>query len=171
MNFLIRSLTSLIYVGLLLGSLYIDAVFFSIVLLLMAIIAQWELQKITNKKIILSYLLFPAGYMIAQFTPESLPYIMGLGVLGSLIMLSFFSSSNTPSYSLTAVYFLSLFQISIPLILLALLGESNPLYVLYFFGINSKLLYFLYFCIFVMFCIFCVFCILIFFGISASGIN
>jgi phosphatidate cytidylyltransferase len=60
---------------------------------------------------------------------------MGLGVLGSVIMLSFFSSSNTSSYSLTVVYFLSLFQICIPLILLALLGESNPLFVLYFFGI------------------------------------
>lgn len=135
MNFLIRSLTSLIYVGLLLGSLYIDAVFFSIVLLLIAIIAQWELQKITNKKIILSYLFFPLAYAVAQFTPESLPYLMSLGVLGSVFMLSFFSSSNTSSYSPTVVYFISLFQISIPLILLALLGESNPLYVLYFFGI------------------------------------
>ena len=135
MNFLIRSLTSFLYVGLLLGSLYIDATLFSVVLFMMAVIAQWELQRITNKKIILSYLFFPAGYMIAQFTPESLPYLMGLGVLGSVIMLSFFSSSNTSSYSLTVVYFLSLFQISIPLILLALLGESNPLYVLYFFVI------------------------------------
>ena len=135
MNFLIRSLTSFLYVGLLLGSLYIDATLFSVVLFMMAVIAQWELQRITNKKIILSYLFFPAGYMIAQFTPESFPYLMGLGVLGSVIMLSFFSSSNTLSYSLTVVYFLSLFQISIPLILLALLGESNPLYVLYFFGI------------------------------------
>ena len=135
MNFLIRSLTSFLYVGLLLGSLYIDATLFSVVLFMMAVIAQWELQRITNKKIILSYLFFPAGYIIAQFTPESLPYLMGLGVLGSVIMLSFFSSSNTSSYSLTVVYFLSLFQISIPLILLALLGESNPLYVLYFFGI------------------------------------
>ena len=135
MNFLIRSLTSFLYVGLLLGSLYIDATLFSVVLFMMAVIAQWELQRIANKKIILSYLFFPAGYMIAQFTPESLPYLMVLGVLGSVIMLSFFSSSNTSSYSLTVVYFLSLFQICIPLILLALLGESNPLYVLYFFGI------------------------------------
>ena len=135
MNFLIRSLTSFLYVGLLLGSLYIDATLFSVVLFMMAAIAQWELQRIANKKIILSYLFFPAGYMIAKFTPESLPYLMGLGVLGSVIMLSFFSSSNTSSYSLTVVYFLSLFQICIPLILLALLGESNPLYVLYFFGI------------------------------------
>jgi phosphatidate cytidylyltransferase len=102
---------------------------------MMAVIAQWELQRIANKKIILSYLFFPAGYMIAQFTPESLPCLMGLGVLGSVIMLSFFSSSNTSSYSLTVVYFLSFFQICIPLILLALLGESNSLYVLYFFGI------------------------------------
>jgi phosphatidate cytidylyltransferase len=136
MNFLIRSLTSFLYVGLLLGSLYIDATLFSVVLFMMAVIAQWELQRITNKKIILSYLFFPAGYMIAQFTPESLPYlIMGLGVLGSVIVLSFFSSSNTSSYSLTVVYFLSLFQICIPLLLLAQLGKSNPIYALYFFGI------------------------------------
>jgi phosphatidate cytidylyltransferase len=101
----------------------------------MAIIAQWELQSITNKKTVLSYLFFPAGYMIAQFTPEYFAYLIGLGVLGSVVMLSFFSSSNKLSYSLKVVYFFSLFQICIPLILLALLGESNPLYVLYFFGI------------------------------------
>jgi phosphatidate cytidylyltransferase len=135
MNFLIRSLTSFLYVGLLLGSLYINATLFSVVLFLMALIAQWELQRITNKKIILSYLFFPAGYMIAQFTPEYLPYLIGLGVLGSVVMLSFFSSSNKSSYTLKAVYFFSLFQICIPLVLLALLGESNPIYVLYFFGI------------------------------------
>ena len=66
MNFLIRSLTSFLYVGLLLGSLYIDATLFTLVLLLMAIIAQWELQKITNKKIILSYLFFPLTYVAVK---------------------------------------------------------------------------------------------------------
>ena len=70
MNFLIRSLTSFLYVGLLLGSLYIDATFFTVVLFLMSIIAQWELQKITNKKIILSYLFFPLVYVAVQLNPE-----------------------------------------------------------------------------------------------------
>ena len=135
MNFLIRSFTSLIYVGLLLGSLYIDAVFFSIVLLLMGIIAQWELQKITNKKIILSYLFFPVAYTVAQFTTEYIPYIVSIGVFGSLSMLGLFRNSNKLSYSVKFVYFFSLFHICIPLILLALLGQSNPMYVLYFFGI------------------------------------
>lgn len=135
MNFLIRSLTSFLYVGLLLGSLYIDATFFSVVLFLMAIIAQWELQRITDKKIILSYLFFPVVFATVQMNPEYYPYLVGAAVVGSLGMLGFFGNSNQLSYSKTAVYFLSLFQICIPLILLAFLGKSNPIYVLYFFGI------------------------------------
>lgn len=135
MNFLIRSLTSFLYVGLLLGSLYIDATFFSVVLFLMAIIAQWELQRITNKKIILSYLFFPVVFAAVQMNPEYYHYLVGAAVVGCLGMLGFFSNSNQLSYSKAAVYFLSLFQICIPLILLALLGKSNPIYVLYFFGI------------------------------------
>ena len=135
MNFLIRSLTSLLYVGLLLGSLYIDAIFFAVVLFFMAIIAQWELQRITNKKIILSYLFFPLVFASVYLNPEYHTYLVGTGVIGCLCMLSFFSNSNTLSYSKTTVYFLSLFQICIPLVLLALLGKSNPIYVLCFFCI------------------------------------
>ena len=76
MNFLIRSLTSFLYVGLLLGSLYIDATFFSVVLFLMAIIAQWELQRITDKKIILSYLFFPRYQVRCLFVY----YPQGMGI-------------------------------------------------------------------------------------------
>ena len=44
-------------------------------------------------------------------------------------------NSNTLTYSVKFVYVFSLFHICIPLILLALLGQSTPMYVLYFFGI------------------------------------
>ncbi len=135
MNFLIRSLTSFLYVGLLLGSLYIDATLFTVVLFLIAIIAQWELQKITNKKIILSYLFFPLTYVAVQVNSEYHLYLISVAVIGSLGMLGFFSNSKQLRYSKAAVYFLSLFQICIPLLLLAQLGKSNPIYVLYFFGI------------------------------------
>ncbi|MBL18425.1 MAG: hypothetical protein CMC82_01155 [Flavobacteriaceae bacterium] len=135
MNFLIRSLTSFIYVGLLLGSLYIDATFFTAILFLMAIIAQWELQTITKKKIVLSYLFFPFAYFAFQLNPEYYPYLVDVAVVGCLGMLSFFSNSKQLRYSKAAVYYLGLFQICIPLLLIAQLGKSNPMYVLYFFGI------------------------------------
>ena len=136
MNFLIRSFNSLIYVVLLLGSLYIDAVFFSIVLLLIAILAQVELHKINNNNIIFIYMFFPAAYQFTQFTHAYLHYIVSIGVFGSLSMLGLFRNSNKLSYSVKFVYFFSLFHICIPLILLALLGQSNPMYVLYFFGVK-----------------------------------
>ena len=135
MNFLIRSLTSFLYVGLLLGSLYIESTFFSLVLFVMSIIAQWELQRITDKKIILSYLFFPAVYTLVQLNHEYFPYLIGAGVTGCLVMLGFFRNSKQLRYSKAVVYFLSMFQICIPLILIAFLGKSNPIYVLYFFGI------------------------------------
>ena len=135
MNFLIRSLTSFLYVGLLLGSLYIDATFFTAMLFLMAIIAQCELQKITKKKIVLSYLFFPLAYVAFQLIPEYYPHLVGVAVVGCLGMLSFFSNSKQLRYSKAAVYYLGLFQICIPLLLIAQLGKSNPIYVLYFFGI------------------------------------
>ena len=135
MNFLIRSLTSFLYVGLLLGSLYIDATLFTVVLFLIAIIAQWELQKITNKKIILSYLFFPLTYVAVQVNLEYHIYLVGVAVVGCLGMLGFFSNSKQLRYSKAAVYFLSLFQICIPLILLALLGKSNPIYVCIFLAL------------------------------------
>lgn len=134
MNFLLRALTSFVYVGLLLGSLYLNAIFFIVVLCSMAIIAQSELHKMTKTKFVFGYLFFPLITTAANFIPELYPFILGAGILGTLVLFIFYVKQQQSKYNKTVLYFLSIFQICIPMVLLALLGATNALFVLCFFG-------------------------------------
>lgn len=134
MTFFLRFITSLIYGGLLIGSLFQHPTFFAVILCFITLTTLWEVQHITHYNIWLSYLFFPLLYLLALCIPSTEITLLIASVLGKIVLIYYFSSP-TKAFNKRFVYFLGLFQITIPLLILTLLGEKSFAFVLFFFGI------------------------------------
>jgi len=103
MNLIVRSLTSLFYVGLLMGSLFIGGDLFSLIICIMTTLALKEIQIISGQKTPLAYLFFPVIFWATTDgnAAETVTLMLGIiGVLFSLIYLSA-TTSSTSSFSLS----------------------------------------------------------------------
>ncbi len=135
MTLFVRSITSLCYAALLLGSLYLDTTFFTLVVFAMATLSLLEIQRITNQKSLIVFLLFPAFLLFSHFVKYAFLALLLLGIIGILLMTNFYWSKRKISFTKTFVTVLGVFGVSVPLVLLVLLGSQNPDFVAFFFGI------------------------------------
>ena len=135
MTLFIRLITSLFYAGLLLGSLYINTLFFSLVILVMTLVSLSEIQHITTKKVPEVYIFFPVALLLPFFFEQTKHWLLLTGIIGVLLLATFLWTKKEINYSKTFVTVLSFFGVSIPLVLLVLLSNQNPDFVAFFFGI------------------------------------
>lgn len=135
MTFLIRSLTSLAYVALLLGSLILNNHLFSVVIFSLMMASLWELQQISAQKLPWVFAVAFLVYLFVIWQPRFTTVVLGLALFGNAVLVYFFWVKKTVILNKGVVAFLSLFQISIPLLLVALLGNDNPEWMLLFFCI------------------------------------
>ncbi len=135
MNFLLRSATSLVYVSLLLGSLFVHPALFSALLCAMTIIAVWELQNISKRKTILVYLAFALLYFGKQQFAELSSILLPISLIGNLVLLIYFLKKKNIALSLGKIYFLGIVQITIPMVLLALFAQDHAVLIVLFFCI------------------------------------
>jgi len=135
MNFLLRALTSLVYVSLLLGSLFVHATFFSAVLYLMTLIAVWELQNISKKKTVLVYLVFALLFISIQYYPKLSSSLLFISLFGNFLLLIAFWQKKDITLSQGKIYFLGIVHISLPMVLLAVFAKHHAVLVALFFCI------------------------------------
>mgnify|MGYP001035843790 CR=1 FL=1 len=135
MNLLYRSLTSFIYVGLLLGSLYFSHVLFSFVACVITVITLWEIQRITHQKAPLTYLFFPVLFFGSTYSHTGETLTLVLGTLGVIFSILFLKNRNKKAFNSVFITTLSLIGIAAPMVLLALLGAKKPELAVFVFGI------------------------------------
>ena len=135
MTLFVRFITSLFYAGLLLGSLYINIPFFSLVILVMTFISLFEIQRITAKKVAVVYVFFPVALLLSFVFEQANLGLLIAGIIGVLLMMAFLFTKKNTDLSKTFVTVLGLFGVSIPLVLLVLLSNQNPAFVAFLFGI------------------------------------
>jgi len=135
MTLFVRFITSLFYAGLLLGSLYINTPFFSLVILVMTFISLFEIQRITAKKVAVVYVFFPVALLLSFVFEQANLGLLIAGIIGVLLMMIFLFTKKNTDLSKTFVTVLGLFGVSIPLVLLVLLSNQNPAFVAFLFGI------------------------------------
>lgn len=85
-NIVIRSITGLFYASLIIGSAYLNFIFFSFVIFLMSALTIYEFQRLIEKKNIIQYLL-----LILLFTSFTL-IIIDKGVIKLILFISLFSN-------------------------------------------------------------------------------
>ena len=135
MTLFVRSITSLVYAALLLGSLYINHVFFLVVVLVMATLVLWELQRITHQKIIILYLFLPLALIFSHLFKQTDFVLLFLGIIGVFFLGKFYWSNHKLSFSKLFIGTIGTLGVGVPLSLLILLGNQNPDAVAFFFGI------------------------------------
>ncbi|MGB1080845.1 MAG: hypothetical protein ACPGYI_05785, partial [Flavobacteriaceae bacterium] len=116
MTLFVRSITSLCYAALLLGSLYLDTTFFTLVVFAMATLSLLEIQRITNQKSLIVFLLFPAFLLFSHFVEYAFLALLLLGIIGILLMTNFYWSKRKISFTKTFVTVLGVFGVSVPLV-------------------------------------------------------
>lgn len=134
MKFLVRSITSLCYAALLLVSLYVNSLFFLLVVFLMTMVSLFEIQRITNQKAPIIYFFFPSALLLSFVFEQANQVLLILGTIGAFLMFYFFCSKQKIDFTKTFVTTLGFFGVSVPLVLLVLLSNQNPNYVAFFFG-------------------------------------
>lgn len=135
MNLIIRSLTSLFYVSLLLGSLFIDGLLFSLIICIMTTLAIREIQRISKQKTPLSYLFFPLLFWAATNGKAAEVLTLTLGILGVLFSLAYLSKKNPFFIGRAFITTLHFIGVAVPMVLLAVLGTTKPEYVAFIFGV------------------------------------
>jgi len=133
MNFFLRAFTSFFYVSLLLGSLFINATFFAVVILLMTTIAIWELQNISAKKIPLTYVVFVILFYAAKQYPQITTSVFIASLLGNFLLLASFWQKKKSRLTLGKVYFLGVIQLAVPMFLLAFFAQQHAALIALFF--------------------------------------
>ena len=131
----VRFITSLFYAGLLLGSLYTNIPFFSVVIFAMTLISLFEIQRITTKKAAVVYAFFPLILLLSFVFEQANLVLIISGIFGVILMVTFLFAKKNIDISKTFVTVLGGFGVSIPLVMLALLSVQNPDFVAFFFGI------------------------------------
>ena len=134
MIFLVRLITSFCYAALLLGSLYLNTLFFLLVVLVMTMVSLFEIQRITKQKSFILYLFFPVALILSFIFKQANMALLILGIIGAFFMMYFFWSKQKIIFTKTYVTSLSFFNVSVPLVLLVLLSNQSPDYVAFFFG-------------------------------------
>lgn len=135
MSVLTRVLTSFFYVGILLGSLYLNPIFFGIVICTMATITIYEAQQMVHQHIPITYLFFPLIFLVSNYNKLGNLLILILGVLGVVLSVYYFVNNKRTKMNSTFVTLLGFFGIAIPMALLTSLGIKNPELVAFMFGI------------------------------------
>jgi phosphatidate cytidylyltransferase len=135
MTLFVRAITSFCYATLLLGSLYINALFFALVVFIMALISLLEIQHISKQKTPIIYLFYPVMLVFSYSTEQLHIPLLVLGIIGVLLMVIFFWNRTKIATANVFIHVLGFIGISIPLVLLVLLGNQNPNFVAFFFGI------------------------------------
>ena len=135
MTLFVRLITSFFYAGLLLGSLYINTIFFSLVILAMTIVSLFEIQRITTKKVPIVYIFFPIALLLSFLFEQTNLALLITGVIGFLLMMTLLWTKKDIDYSKAFVTILGFFGVSIPLVLLVLLSTQNPDFVAFLFGV------------------------------------
>ena len=135
MTLFIRFITSFFYAGILLGSLYIDTTFFSVVIFVITIVSLFEIQKITTNKVAVVYVFFPLILLLSFVFKQANLAIIIAGIFGALLMVFFLFTKKNIDLSKTFVTVLGFFGVSIPLVMLALLSSQNPDFVAFLFGV------------------------------------
>lgn len=133
MTFFIRSLTSFAYATLLLGSLILNNHLFTVVIFTLMMVSLWELQQISSQKMLWVFAVSLLIYLFVIWQPQFSTIALGLGLFGNAMLIYFFFVRKTVVLSKGVVAFLGFFQISIPLLLVALLGNDNPEWMFLFF--------------------------------------
>jgi len=135
MNLIVRSLTSLFYVVMLLGSLYLGGDLFSLIACIMTTLALREIQRITKQKTPLVYLFFPIVFWAVTNGKSAEIITQILAVIGVLFSLMYLSKKTNVVIGKSFITTLSLIGVAIPMVLLAVLGETHPELVAFVFGI------------------------------------
>ena len=135
MTLFVRAITSLCYAALLLGSLYLNTHFFTLVVFAMATLSVLEIQRMTKHKLHLAFIFFPTILLVLHYVEQTTLPLLVLGVVGTLLLTYYYKRKQKTPFSKTFATVLGFFSVSIPLILLVVLGNQNPDYVAFFFGI------------------------------------
>lgn len=135
MNLIVRSLTSLFYVGLLIGSLYLGSDLFSLIICIMTTLALREIQRISKQKTPLAYLFFPIIFWATTNGKAAETLSLILGLIGVLFLLFYLSSKTVFFIGKSFVTTLCIIGVAIPMVLLAVLGTKSPQLAAFVFGI------------------------------------
>ncbi len=135
MTLFVRSITSLVFAGLLLGSLYLNTVFFTMVVFVMACLVLWELQEITGYRANIHYLFLPVMVFLSYLFEPTNFILMIFGIIGILILGKFYWSNKKVSLSRLFIRTVCILGVGVPLSLLIFLGNHNPDAVALFFGV------------------------------------
>lgn len=135
MTLFVRSITSLCYAALLMVSLYVNLYFFAVVVFVMATLTLSEIHRITHQKAPAVYLFFPMALLLSFISEKIGLVLLGFGIMGVLLIANFYRSRQKIVFTKNFVTVLGLFGVSTPLILLVLLGNQNPDFVTFFFGV------------------------------------
>jgi len=138
---IIRSLTGLIYVSIILASLFYSPILFSIVIFVFSCLAILEFQKLLNIKNIFSYLFifFLFYYYLNQkLNPETLSIILYLTLASHILMLKwlFHKSFKNKLFLLILNFSYMVFSCFFIIVIPFLNGSYNPKLLLFVFIIN-----------------------------------
>lgn len=135
MTLLIRSITSLCYAALLLGSLYLNTGVFTLVVFVMATLSILEIQRITEQKSIIILLFFPIILILTHLVEYASFALLILAIAGVVFMIKYYCSKRKIPFTKIFIVTVSLLSVSIPLVLLILLANQNPDFIAFFFGV------------------------------------
>lgn len=135
MNLIVRSLTSLFYVGLLMGSLFIGGDLFSLIICIMTTLALKEIQRISGQKTPLAYLFFPVIFWATTDGKAAETVTLMLGIIGVLFSLIYLSRKTAFFIGKSFITTLCLIGVAIPMVLLTVLGTKKPELVAFVFGV------------------------------------
>ncbi len=135
MNLIVRSLTSLFYVGLLLGSLFLGGDLFSLITCIMTTLALREIQRISGQKTPIAYLFFPIIFWAATNGKAAEIVSLTLGIIGIFFAILYLGKKTKLAIGKAFITTLSLIGVAVPMVLLAVLGTKKPELVAFVFGI------------------------------------